>query len=231
MISSTATCAPAYCLASAWPCWVVPSWGLRILAGWIGNKLVVWVEIDRWLADAVEAVTGARLGKRTLKFLDYGKLAATFLNVETARAVRIVALESSRRLADLRHPEIEDKYERQMRTYREAAEEELFSVTDVEIQVRAKDLPGHPRSRVICSKCGDGVNDGREISLPDRITLCRPCVYGTYYQPKRLRGTTPTPGSPARQPGWGGAVREGSNTVDGESSLTVGLLPAAIKND
>jgi formylmethanofuran dehydrogenase subunit E len=146
------------------------------------NKLVVWVEIDRWLADAVEAVTGARLGKRTLKFLDYGKLAATFLNVETGKAVRIAALESSRRLADLRHPEIEDKYERQMRTYREGAEEELFDITDVEVQMREKDLPGHPRSRVICHKCGEGVNDGREVSLPDRITLCRPCVYGTYYQ-------------------------------------------------
>jgi formylmethanofuran dehydrogenase subunit E len=148
------------------------------------NKLVVWIETDRWLADAVEAVTGARLGKRTLKFLDYGKLAATFLNRETGKAVRIVALESSRRLADLRHPEIEDKYERQMRAYREAAEEDLFDVTDVEVQLREKDLPGHPRSRVICHKCGEGVNDGRQISLPDRITLCRSCVYGTYYQPQ-----------------------------------------------
>jgi formylmethanofuran dehydrogenase subunit E len=148
------------------------------------NRLVVWVEIDRWLADAVEAVTGARLGKRTLKFLDYGKLAATFLNVDTGKAVRAVALESSRGLADLRHPEIEDKYERQMRAYREAAEEELFEVMDVEVQVREKDLPGHPRSRVICHKCGEGVNDGREIELPDRITLCRPCVYGSYYQPR-----------------------------------------------
>lgn len=149
------------------------------------NKLIVWVEIDRWLADAVEIVTGARLGKRTLKFLDYGKLAATFLNVDTGKAVRVVALESSRRLADRRHPEIDDKFERQMRTYREAAEEELFKVTDVEVHVRAKDLPGHPRSRVICAKCGEGVNDGREIDLPDRITLCRSCVYGTYYQPQQ----------------------------------------------
>jgi formylmethanofuran dehydrogenase subunit E len=149
------------------------------------NKLVVWIEIDRWLADAVEAVTGARLGKRTLKFLDYGKLAATFLNVETGEAVRIVALESSRRLADLRHPEIEDKYERQMRTYREAAEEELFEVTPVKIHLREKDAPGHPRSRVICRKCGEGVNDGREVSLPDGITLCRPCVYGPDYQPQQ----------------------------------------------
>src|SRR3979409_434237 len=67
------------------------------------NKLIVWIETDRCLADAVETVTGARLGKRTLKFLDYGKLAAPFLNVETGKAVRVAALESSRRLADLRH--------------------------------------------------------------------------------------------------------------------------------
>ena len=149
------------------------------------NKLVVWVEIDRWLADAVEAVTGARLSKRTLKFLDYGKLAATFLNAETGEAVRIVALESSRRLADLRHPEIDSKYERQMRTYREAAEEELFEVVPVEVYLRDKDAPGHPRSRVICDKCGEGVNDGREVSLPDGITLCRPCVYGPDYRPQQ----------------------------------------------
>jgi formylmethanofuran dehydrogenase subunit E len=173
------------------------------------NKLIVWIEIDRWLADAVEAVTGARLGKRTLKFLDYGKLAATFLNVETGEAVRIVARESSRRLADLRHPEIEDKYERQMRTYREAAEEELFEVMPSDIQLRAKDAPGHLRSRVICSKCGEGVNDGREVSLPDGITLCRPCVYGSDLQPRsRIRGSSPT-------------VREGFSTVSEAPSLTV----------
>ena len=150
------------------------------------NKLVVWVEIDRWLADAVEAVTGARLGKRSLRFMDYGKLAATFLNSETGKAVRIVALESSRGLADQRHPEIEDKYQRQMRAYREAAEEELFEVTEVEVRMRAKDLPGHPRSRVICHKCGEGVNDGREVRLPERIMLCRPCVYGAYYEPRQI---------------------------------------------
>jgi formylmethanofuran dehydrogenase subunit E len=155
------------------------------------DKLIVWIEIDRWLADAVEAATGARLGRRTLKFLDYGKLAATFLNVETRKAVRIVAIESSRRLADQRYPEIEDKYERQMRTYREAAQVELFEVQDVEVHVREKDLPGHHhRSRVICHKCGEGVNDGREISLPDRITLCRPCVYGPDYQPQQKFVTT-----------------------------------------
>src|ERR687883_1159026 len=81
------------------------------------KNLIVWVEIDRCMADAVSAVTGVRLGKRSLKFLDYGKVAATFLNSSTEEAVRIVALEESRALADERYPLIEDKRERQFRAY------------------------------------------------------------------------------------------------------------------
>jgi formylmethanofuran dehydrogenase subunit E len=142
------------------------------------RKLIVWVEIDRWLSDAVETVTGARLGKRTVKFLDYGKLAATFLNVTTGEAVRIVALESSRGLADQRHPEIESKYVRQMVAYREATEEELFSADAVQVRLTDTDAPGHPRSRVICARCGEGVNDGREVTTLAGSTLCRPCASG-----------------------------------------------------
>src|SRR3954471_21241735 len=73
------------------------------------KKLIVWVEIDRCMTDAISAVTGVRLGKRSLKYVDYGKVAATFLNTETGEAVRLVALEESRALADARHPEIESK--------------------------------------------------------------------------------------------------------------------------
>src|SRR3954471_5914120 len=92
------------------------------------KKVIVWVEIDRCMADAVGAVTGVRLGKRTLKYVDYGKVAATFLNTDTGEAVRVVALEESRALADARHPEIESKKERQFLAYREAADDELFKI-------------------------------------------------------------------------------------------------------
>jgi formylmethanofuran dehydrogenase subunit E len=141
------------------------------------KNLIAWVEIDRWLADAVEHVTGARLGNRSLKFLDYGKLAATFLNAQTGEAVRIVALGSSRRLADQRYPEIESKYVRQMRFYREATNEELFAVKAVAVRLNEMDAPGHPRSRVICAQCGEEVNDGREVAAGDLGTLCRPCGF------------------------------------------------------
>jgi formylmethanofuran dehydrogenase subunit E len=146
------------------------------------KKLIVWVEIDRCMTDAVGAVTGTRLGKRSLKFLDYGKVAATFLNVDTGKAVRIVARESSRALADQRHPEIPNKTYRQMVTYREATDEELFSTMDVKMLLNEMDLPGHPRSRVICEKCGEGVNDGRELNAVDEGTLCHSCAFGPYYQ-------------------------------------------------
>jgi formylmethanofuran dehydrogenase subunit E len=147
------------------------------------KKLIVWVEIDRCMADAVSAVTGVRLGKRTLKFFDYGKVAATFLNTETNEAVRIVALESSRELADGRYPEIEKKSDRQFRTYRLAVENELFKVERVTVHYTEMDAPGRPRSRVICTACGEGVNDGREVGSENGPTLCRPCAQGGYYFP------------------------------------------------
>jgi formylmethanofuran dehydrogenase subunit E len=145
------------------------------------KKLIVWVEIDRCMADAVGAVTGARLGKRSLKYQDYGKVAASFLNTETGAAARIVALDESRRLADARYPEIESKKERQFRAYREATDEELFKVQRVKVEYGSLDAPGPPRSRVSCALCGEGVNDGREVRGEQGERLCRPCAGGGYY--------------------------------------------------
>jgi formylmethanofuran dehydrogenase subunit E len=145
------------------------------------KKLIAWVEIDRCMADAVSAVTGVRLGKRSLKYVDYGKVAATFLNTENQRAVRIVALESARTLADERYPEIENKRQRQFKAYSEATDDELFKTELVSIQLRDLDAPGSPRSRVICVVCGEGVNDGREVIDANGDPLCRGCHSGTYY--------------------------------------------------
>ena len=146
------------------------------------KRLIVWVEIDRCMADAVGAVTGVRLGKRSLKFFDYGKVAATFLNTLTGEAVRIVALDASRQLADTRYPEILNRKERQYRAYGEASEEELFRVERVRVDYQVMDAPGPPRSRVACAECGEGINDGREIKSSLGAFLCRPCASGGYYQ-------------------------------------------------
>ena len=145
------------------------------------KKLIVWVEIDRCMTDAVSAVTGVRLGRRSLKFFDYGKVAATFLNTSTGEAVRIVALDESRGLADERYGEIADKKERQFRAYREASDEELFKTERVAVEFGEMDAPGRPRARITCGKCLEGINDGREVHLGDGRSLCRPCAAGGYY--------------------------------------------------
>jgi formylmethanofuran dehydrogenase subunit E len=123
-----------------------------------------------------------RLGKRSLKFFDYGKVAATFLNTETNEAVRVVARDESRALADLRYPHVEKRKERQLRAYREASDEELFKVERVMVEYGEMDAPGRPRARVACAVCGEGINDGRELFGTNGEPLCRPCAAGGYYK-------------------------------------------------
>lgn len=156
--------------------------GIKEARGVDRKRLIVWVEIDRCMTDAVSAVTGVRLGRRSLKFFDYGKVAATFLNTETGDAVRVLALDEARSLADERYTQIESKKERQLRAYREASDEELFRISRVQVNYDEMDAPGHTRSRIACENCSEGVNDGREITQEDGRKLCRPCAAGAYYR-------------------------------------------------
>ena len=146
------------------------------------KKLIVWVEIDRCVTDAISAVTGVRLGKRSLKYLDYGKVAAAFLNLSEQISYRIVARDDARELADELFPEIESKKERQMLTYRKASDEELFKVERVQIDLCELEMPGRPRKRIACEQCGEGINDGREVSDALGRRVCRSCAFGTYYE-------------------------------------------------
>src|ERR1041385_2685775 len=75
-------------------------------AGKDRKRLVTFVEIDRCATDAISVVTGCRLGKRALKFRDWGKMAATFVDLQAERAIRVAAKESSKALARQMHPEL-----------------------------------------------------------------------------------------------------------------------------
>src|SRR6202049_1531239 len=90
------------------------------------KRIVTFVEIDRCATDAVAVVTGCRLGKRALKFRDWGKMAATFVDLESGKAVRIAARESSKELARSMHPELENKNSQQMLAYRAMPADDLF---------------------------------------------------------------------------------------------------------
>jgi formylmethanofuran dehydrogenase subunit E len=145
------------------------------------KKLMAWVEIDRCGADAVQTVTGCKPGKRTLKIVDYGKLAATFLNTETGTAVRVVARTDSRARAAELYPQLERRGA-QMAAYRTLPEDELFIVQAVSVAVGEYDRPGKPVLRVTCTVCGEEVNDNRHVAGDDG-PLCRACAEGAYYGP------------------------------------------------
>ena len=145
------------------------------------KKIYVVVEIDRCATDAIQSVTGCSLGKRSMRWVDFGVMAATFLNLETGKAVRVVAKEEARELAERYFPEIVDKYKRQLEAYKAMPLNELFVVQAVHYKPDACDLPGRPLRRVQCCQCGDWVQDCREVEQPDQ-TICKACAGQRYYQ-------------------------------------------------
>lgn len=145
------------------------------------KRLVTFVEIDRCATDAVGVVTGCRLGKRALKFRDWGKMAATFVDLESGRAIRVAALESSKELARSLHPELPNKNQQQMLAYQEMADEQLFAAQWVRVEVPPEEMPGYKGERIVCAECGEGINFRREVHTGGK-TLCRACAGERYYQ-------------------------------------------------
>ena len=144
------------------------------------KKLIVYVEMDRCTADAVAHVTGVKLGRRSLKFMDYGIMAATFLNLESGEAYRVLSTEEARSLAQMYAPEVEGKSARQLEAYKRMPDSVLFRVQKVQVKLNACDLPGPTRRKVVCSRCGQVVRDRRE-TVEDGQVLCRPCTDACYF--------------------------------------------------
>ena len=153
------------------------------------KRLVTFIEIDRCATDAVMVVTGCRLGKRALKFRDWGKMAATFVDVSSGRAVRVAAKESSKSLAREMHPEIPEKNRQQMLAYREMKEDDLFDVQWVTVNLPEEEFPGFKGKRIVCSACGEGINFRREVLRAGKV-LCRACAGESYYIPLKERSTS-----------------------------------------
>ncbi len=161
------------------------------------KKLIVYIEMDRCTADAVAHVTGVKLGRRSLKFADYGIMAATFVNLESGKSVRVVSTEEARDLAAVYAPEVAGKSRRQLAAYCRMPDSVLFRVQQVRVHLKPVDLPGPSRRKVACTRCGQVVRDGREVIRNDEL-FCRPCAEGAYF-------------SNAREVAW-----EGMNWAPGE---------------
>lgn len=145
------------------------------------KRLVTFVEIDRCATDAIGVVTGCRLGKRALKFRDWGKMAATFIDVASGKAIRFAAKESSKALARQMHPELPSKNQQQMAAYREMADDDLFTTQWVKVDLPPEEFPGFKGERIVCESCGEGINFHREVRRDGKV-LCRGCAGERYYE-------------------------------------------------
>ena len=144
------------------------------------KSIMVFVEMDRCATDAVQSVTGCSLGHRTMKFMDYGKMAATFVNLKTGKAIRVIAREDARHKAKELFPDIENKYQAQLEAYKIMPDEELFDVMQVQVKINPEDMPGRPLRRVKCDSCSEYVQDSREVYREGKV-LCRHCADSGYY--------------------------------------------------
>ncbi len=155
--------------------------GIEDPKGRSSKDIIVFVEMDRCATDAVQSVTGCSLGRRTMKFMDYGKMAATFLNLRTGRAVRVAAREESRRKAEDLFSSIGNKYAAQIEAYKIMPDENLFAVMEVNVKINPEDMPGRPLRRITCDSCGECVQDMKEVYRGGKI-LCKSCAGSGYYE-------------------------------------------------
>jgi formylmethanofuran dehydrogenase subunit E len=145
------------------------------------KKLIIYVEMDRCTGDAVAHTTGVKLGRRSLKHMDFGIMAATFLNLETKKAVRIVSTEASRELVSLYADDISQYPDQQIEAYKRMPDSVLFRVQEVEVILSEYDFPGPTRRKVTCARCGQVVRDHREI-VKDGANLCKICAGNAYFR-------------------------------------------------
>jgi formylmethanofuran dehydrogenase subunit E len=134
--------------------------------------LIVYVEIDRCATDAIQAITGVSLGHRSLKHMNYGKFAATFIDAISNKAVRITAMPKK---AD--QPRDMNEVAKMVCN---APEEELFQIQKVIVNIPSEDMPGFPTRKDTCSMCGEQVMDRKEV-IVDGKAMCKNCAEGSYY--------------------------------------------------
>jgi formylmethanofuran dehydrogenase subunit E len=134
------------------------------------RDFIVYCEIERCLTDAVQSVAGVSPGKRRLKIRDYGKMAASFVDMRTGKGIRLACF------GDVNAPDGADLVE----FFSRFADRDLFKAEPIEVVIPSEDLPGRPVRSVVCSACGEKVMDARDISVGGRL-VCRPCAEGAYY--------------------------------------------------
>ena len=146
--------------------------GLELIGTHNPREMLVFIENDRCIADAIQIVTGTRIGRRSAKLVNYGKMAATFMNTESGNAYRV----------HVRQIDPKARHEKDtIRQVLHAPDAEVLAWKSVTVPLQPQDFPGKPLRTVSCARCGEKVFDGRDVES-DEGPLCPSCAHGAYYQ-------------------------------------------------
>ncbi len=145
------------------------------------KRLLIIVETDGCFVDGLVAATGCSIGHRTLRLIDQGKIAATFVDTQTGQAVRIVPSPGSRSIARKYAPFAQSRWHAQLEAYQVMPDIELFKVQHVELTMSLEKLLSKPGAKAICDRCGEEIINEREV-IQDGQTLCRSCAGENYWK-------------------------------------------------
>ena len=148
------------------------------------KRLLVITETDGCFADGLSAATNCTVGHRTLRVEDYGKVAATFIDTHSGKAVRIAPVLDIRKRACVYASDEPNHYFAQMKAYQTMPDEEMLTVTEVFLNTPIEKIISRPGMRVDCDMCGEEIMNEREVRR-DGLTLCSTCAGNGYYQVER----------------------------------------------
>lgn len=149
------------------------------------KRLVVIVETDGCFADGVAAATGCTMGHRTLRLADYGKIGATFVDVKTETAVRIIPQLDIRQRACQYAPDEKKHYYAQLIGYQQMPDDELLTIQTVRLSTPISQIVSRNGVRANCAGCGEEIINEREVLVGER-PYCLACAGPAYYAPEEL---------------------------------------------
>lgn len=144
------------------------------------KRLFAFVETDGCLIDGISSATNCTVGHRTMHVIDYGKTAATFVDTETQRALRVMPRLEARKLALRYAPDAPDRWHAQLLAYQIMPTRELLTAQAVTLTISLKAIISQHGMRVVCAECGEDIINEREVRAEGKI-LCRACALGAYY--------------------------------------------------
>lgn len=146
------------------------------------KRLYIFIETDGCISDGVSAATGCWVGRRTMRVMDFGKMAATFVDTHTDRAIRITPHPEIRQVVKQYAPHAESRWHAYLAAYQLMPPDKLLVVEPVRLIVSMRGIISREGAKACCSQCGEEIFNEREVRFENHI-LCRACAGQIYYAP------------------------------------------------